>query len=117
MLMVKASPLDISIGIRTISAGKLQRDVSLSRMHHSLIDLFVDRTAINSEINLIGNDRMLENLRFMHCQSLNDERTIAFHQGWKQADDVFDEQRQIWIPNSVDVEKDNMFVPRDDAND
>jgi len=111
------SVVSVASNIRTIASDKLLKNVSLKRMHISLIDLFVDRTAIDSEINLIGNDKMLENLRYMHCQSLNDERTIAFHQGWKQADDVFDEQRQIWIPNTVDVEKDNMFIPRADAND
>ena len=109
------SVIDISENVRTISAGKLQRTISLNRMQNSLNDLFVDRTAINQNRNLLESDKMLENLRFMHCQSLNDERTIKFHQGWKQADDVFDEDRQIWISPHIDVEKDDLFIPRDDA--
>ncbi|MBR2651744.1 hypothetical protein IKD48_03055 [bacterium] len=111
------APLSLSSSIRTNSSDKLLRTISLPGMYTELIDLFVDRTAKDTSINGFANDEKInEFLKYSHCLSLNDERTIKFNQGWKQEDDVFDEKLQIWISKFIDTEKDNMFVPRVDAH-
>ena len=116
VLVSMNNAIGLAESIRTISAGKLQRNISLSRMHHTLIDLFVDRTAIDTTLaGFVNDEDVLETLRYMNCLSLNDERTIKFHQSWKQDSYVFDEKRQIWIDGIVDAEKDDMFIPRDDV--
>ena len=81
-------------------------------------ELFVDWNRTDSDSNSVFGDAdgVLEYSRYYNCQSLNDERTIKFNQGWKQEDDVFDEKLQIWISKFIDTEKDNMFVPRVDAH-
>ena len=80
-------------------------------------DLFVDWNRTDSDSNSVFGDAgdVLEYSRYYNCQSLNDERMIKFHQGWKQDGYVFNEKLQIWIDGSIDVEKDNLFVPRVDA--
>ena len=115
--MLMDSVIGISENVRTISAAKLQRKISLIRMHNSLIDLFCDRTAIDTSLSRFNDEDVFETLRYNHCQALNDERTIKFNQGWKQPNDVFDEKRQIWIGETIDPIKDDLFIPRDDAND
>lgn len=116
VLMVDKITLPISSSIRTNSSDKLSRKISFVKMHNSLIDLFIDRTAIDTSLNLFGDkEAILETMRYNNCKHLNDDRTIEFNQSWKQEDDVFDEDRQIWIDRYIDVERDDMFVPRDDA--
>ena len=108
--------LVLSESIRTMASDKLLKNVSLNRIHNCLIDLFLDRTVNDTPINLLDNeDGVKKTLRFIHCQNLNDEKVIKFNQNWKQADDVFDEKRQIWIDRFIDTEKDDLFIPRDDA--
>lgn len=110
------APLSLSSSIRTIASAKLLRTISLSRMHNSLLDLFVDKNAIDESVNLFADeDGVMQTLRYMHCLSLNDEKTIAFNQSWKQQDYVFDEKRQIWIDSYIDTINDDLFIPRDDA--
>ena len=110
------SVVSVASNIRTSASDVLLRKVSMVRMYNSLVGLFADRTANNTPTNLFDNgDGVKRTLRYMHCLSLNDERTIAFHQGWKQSSDVFDEDRQIWIDANIDVERDDLFIPRDDA--
>lgn len=110
------APFILSSSIRTIASDKLQRTISIPKMQRKLNELFDDRTGKDSNISLFGSDDdVKESLRYMHCQDLNDERTIAFNQGWKQSDDVFDEKRQIWISGTIDPINDDMFIPRDDA--
>lgn len=102
--------------IRTNVGDKLSRNVSLVNMHNSLSELFVDRTSIDTSLRRYFDDgAMKKSMQFSHCQSLNDERTIKFHQSCKQEDDVFDETRQIWIDKFIDPIKDDLFIPRDDA--
>lgn len=108
--------IGLAESIRTSTSDKLHNNISLSRMHNSLVDLFLDRTAINKSVNLFDNsDGVKKTLRYIHCKDLNDERTIKFHQSWKQKDDVFDEKRQIWISRFIDTINDDLFIPRDDA--
>lgn len=102
--------------IRTRTGERLSRKISLVKMHYSLIDLFVDRTEVDTSFRRFMNeDNFKRTMQFSNCQYLNDERTINFHQGLKQDDDVFLESKQIWIPSSVDPIKDDLFIPRDDA--
>lgn len=106
----------LSQNIRTNTDDKLVRKVSLVKMHNSLISLFVDNTSADTKIrNLLDEDCMKMLLRYSDCLSLNDEKTIAFHQRCRQDDYVFDEDRQIWIDGTVDTEKNDLFIPRDDA--
>ena len=116
VVLMNKAPFILSSSIRTISSDKLQRTISIPRMQRKLIELFEDGTEKDNKVSLFGDDSAFkESLRYMHCQSLNDERTIKFHQGWKQDGYVFNEKLQIWIDGSIDVEKDNLFVPRVDA--
>ena len=108
--------LVLSESIRSMASDKLLRNISLKRMQRKLNELFDNGTEKKGDVSLFGDDDAVkESLRYMHCHSLNDERTIEFNQNWKQADDVFDEKRQIWIDRFIDTEKDDLFIPRDDA--
>jgi len=102
--------------IRTSVGDKLSRNVSLVKMHNSLSELFIDRTAIDTSLRrFFSEDGMKKSMQQSNCKSLNDERTIKFHQSIKQQDDVFDEKRQIWIDKFIDPIKDDLFIPRSDA--
>lgn len=110
------APLSLSSSIRTISSDKLLRTISIPRMQRKLIELFVDRTKKENPLFSDDDKEQLDKvLKFNHCLSLNDERTIAFNQGWKQEDDVFDEKRQIWISGHINPIEDDVFIPRDDV--
>ena len=103
--------------IRTNTGAKLLRDISLDRMQNSLLDLFMDRNK-QDKVNLLADeDGIRKVMRYSNCLHLNDARTIEFCNSFKQADDVFDEKRQIWIDRFIDTEKDDLFIPRDDSND
>lgn len=109
------APFLLSSNIRTIASDKLLAKIPLTTMQRTLIDLFMDRTKRN-QVNLFDNkDDFKRVMKYNHCLHLNDERTIAFNQNWKQEDDVFDESRQIWIDRFIDPINDDMFIPRDDA--
>lgn len=112
MLMNK---LGMASTIRTSCAEMLARKRSIKRMQNSLIELFVDRTKDDKPVNLFDNGKIRQILRYSHCKSLNDKKIIEFHQSFKQEDDVFDEDRQIWISSHIDPIKDDLFIPRDDA--
>ena len=66
--------------------------------------------------DMMADDVELEKtICFNHCQQLNDASTIAFNQRYQQETDVYNEDLGIWIAESIDVEKDNCFIPRDDT--
>ena len=110
--------IGLSSSIRTNCSEVLSRKISLVKMHHGLMDLFVDRTKIDTSLRRFMNDESLnKSMQYSRCKSLNDERTIKFNQSCKQESDVFDETRQIWIDEFIDPINDDMFIPRDDAND
>lgn len=114
--MNKASPLCVSSTIRTNCAERLLRKISLKTMQRKLNELFVDWQEQENKTNLLeDNDGLRKVMKYNRCESLNDERTIEFHQSWKQDSYVFDETRQIWIDENVDPINDDMFIPRDDA--
>lgn len=116
--MSMVSVIGLSESIRTNSSANLTRNISLKKMHRKLNEVFVDWNAkdISDSDSPFGDgDAVLELSRYYHCQCLNDERTIKFHQGFKQDSYVFDETRQIWIDECIDTEKDDLFIPRDDA--
>lgn len=101
--------------IRTNTGAKLLRKISLDRIQNSLMELFEDRT--KQKTNLFADeDGIRKVLRYSNCLHLNDARTIEFGNSFKQANDVFDEKRQIWIDRFIDTEKDDLFIPRDDSN-
>lgn len=114
VVLMNKAPLFLSSQIRSDSGNVLLRKVSLVRIHNSLIDLFIDRTAIGNSSDGFE-DGVFEVLKCMHCKQLNDERTISFNQGWKQSSYVFNEKLGIWIDENIDVEKDNLFIPRSDS--
>ena len=108
--------LVLSENIRTSTSSKLLRNISLESMHNSLVGLFVDRSKIDTTLaRYFNEDAIKETLRYSNCLSLNDERTIAFHQNCRQSNYVFDEKRQIWVDGGVDTEKDDLFIPSGDA--
>lgn len=110
--------LELASNIRTNTAERLLRTISLKSMHDCLNGLFVDKNASDTPVNLFDDeDGVKKTLRYIHCKHLNDKRTIAFNQRWKQANDVFDEKRQIWIDGFIDTEKDDLFIPRVDSHD
>lgn len=109
------APLILSSTIRTSASDTLLNTISLKEMQDKLFDLFIDRENKKTVVNLLETNAMKESLRYIHCRQLNDELTIDYNQKWKQSNDIFDEKRQIWIDKYIDAEKDDMFIPRDDA--
>ena len=99
--------------IRTNTGAKLLREISLKTMKRKLIDLFKDRTS-DKPVNLFNDDKIRKVMQYKRCKSLNDKRKIEFHQSCIQDSDVFDESKQIWIPNSVNPINDDLFIPRND---
>ena len=92
------------------------KDRLANTLDTNLLDLFIDRTSIDTSFGrFMGKNK--DNQRYDHCLCLNNEKTIKFHQSFKQDNDVFDEKRQIWVSATVDLVKDNLFIPRDDEND
>ena len=89
----------------------------LSRnVYDKLLELFVDRTSIDTSFRrFMGKNENTP--RYSHCLCLNNEKTIKFNQSFKQDSDIFDEKRQIWVSDSVDLVEDDLFIPRDDVND
>ena len=124
--------LGLASNIRITVCERLSRNISLAKIQDNLLKLFVDRINVDSSslgrfvdvefedrIYLDGddiNDDKITILDYNDCLCLNDESTIEFNQKFKQADDVFDEKRQIWIDRFVDTEKNDLFIPRDDGN-
>ena len=108
--------VELSSSIRTNTGAKLLKNISLDKMHNSLIGLFIDKTKNETPNNLFDNGEVKKILSYSHCKHLNDKRTIEFKNSLRQDDDVFDETRQIWISRHIDPEKHDLFIPRDDAN-
>ena len=59
------SVVSVASNIRTIASDKLLKNVSLKRMHNSLIELFVDRTAIDND-NGTNDEDVFEVLRYLN---------------------------------------------------
>lgn len=107
--------VNVASQIRTNTGARLLRKISLAKMHNSLFDLFVDRTAIATSFKSPFNkDKIIKNLKYRHCLCLNDKRTIEYHKSCKQDFYVFDESRQIWYDSKINPIKDDLFIPRDD---
>ena len=49
---------------------------------------------------------------YYNCKSLNDEKTIEFNQKTRQIQDVFDNERQIWISGDINPSEHDYFIPR-----
>lgn len=90
VLMDKA-PLLLSSSIRTIASDKLLRNISIVRMHNSLVGLFTDRTAIDTSFG-----------RFFKKEN------ITQFDVWQECLYLHDET--VGINRKVD-ESYNMFVP------
>lgn len=90
----------LSESIRTIASDKLTRDISIARMYGNLIDLFFDRTSIDTSLaRFFSEDNLKETLAYSDCLSLNDEDTIRFNNSQKQASDKpVDESHNLFIP-------------------
>lgn len=91
--------IDLSSSIRTNCSEVLSRKTSLVKMHYSLIDLFVDRTEIDTTLRRFFNDEsMKKSMQYSRCKRLNDDND-------SYSCDIHD----------VDSIKDDLFIPRDDA--
>lgn len=89
--------IGLSSSIRTNCSEVLSRKISLVKMHHSLIDLFVDRTKIDTSLRRFMDDESLnKSMQYSRCHSLNDDS-------------------YSWDFDGIDPIKDNLFIPRDDA--
>ncbi len=109
------APLFLSESIRTIASDKLLRTFSLQRMYNNLIDLFVDRTSIDTSLlGRIDFDVDKWN-KYNDCLHMNDKETIAFNNRLPQSDDVFDEVSGNYYPSNLDFNN-NMFIPFDSGD-
>ena len=82
----------------------------LSRnVHDKLLKLFVNRTSIDTSFRRFMNK---DKLPYYNCKSLNDEKTIEFNQKTRQIQDVFDNERQIWISGDINPSEHDYFIPR-----
>ena len=119
--------IELASKLRTSVCERLTRNISLAKIHDGISELFVDRINIDSSslgkyVDMEFENRIYLNqddvvdddkitiLNYNHCLHLHDKKTIKHN-----SKDVFDEDKQIWIPNCVDVAKDDMFIPRSDA--
>ena len=94
------APLSLSSSIRTNSSENLLRVISISRMYSNLIDLFFDRTSIDTSLaRFFSEDKVKEVLAYTDCLNLNDEDTIRFNNSQIQASDKpIDESHNFFIP-------------------
>ena len=99
MVMLMMTNQELIETIRTNCAERLLRTISLKKMQRKLNELFVDWQV---QSNIESDDGIQKTIKYNKCESLNDERTIKFNQRFKQATDVFDETRQIWIDKYID---------------
>lgn len=92
--------IDLSSQIRKNSGETLLRDISIARMHGILIDLFFDRTTIDTSLaRFFNEDNLKENLAYHDCLRLNDEETIDFYNSNMQSSDKpIDESHNFFIP-------------------
>lgn len=108
--------IDLTTRIRTRASERLSTRTSISpvKLHRNIMKLFIDRTSIETSFRrLMGKNK--DTPRYKHCLCLNDEKTIEFNQRLRQDNDVFDEKRQIWISDYVNVIEDDLFIPREDS--
>ncbi|MBR2651236.1 hypothetical protein IKD48_00110 [bacterium] len=92
--------IDLSSQIRKNSGETLLRDISIARMHGKLIDLFFDRTSIDTSLaRFFNEDNLKETLAYNDCLRLNDKETRDFHKTFEQASDKpVDESHNFFIP-------------------
>ena len=80
--------------------------VSLDSMHKTLLELFVDRTEIDTSLaRYMTNDGIAESLKYKRCMALNDEDKLNFIQSLPN--------KQYY--NEKCDEKYNMFIPSGDV--
>ena len=96
--------ISLASEIRINVSERLSRNV-----HDKLLELFVDRTSIDTSFRRFMNK---DKLPYYNCKSLNDEKTIEFHQKTRQMHDVFDDERQIWISSDINPSEHDYFIPR-----
>lgn len=110
--------IELASRIRTRTSEKLSTKTNISpvKLHRNIMNMFIDRTSIETSFRrFMGKNK--DTLRYDYCKCLNDKETIQFQQSYKQDGDVFDEKRQIWVSGYVDLVEDDLFIPRDDADD
>lgn len=91
--------IDLSSSIRTNCSEVLSRKISLVKMHNSLIDLFVDRTEVDTTLRRFMDDESLnKSMQYSRCKSSNDDHDSYSCDG-----------------DDVDSIKYDLFIPRDDA--
>lgn len=76
---------------------------SLDRMKRTLLELFVDRTKIDTSLARYMNDNAIaESLKYKRCMGLNDEDKISFAQSLpnkKYYDEKYNEKYNMFIPS------------------
>ena len=91
--------IDLSSSIRTNCSEVLSRKISLVKRHNSLIDLFVDRTEVDTTLRRFMDDESLnKSMQYSRCKSSNDDHDSYSCDG-----------------DDVDSIKCDLFIPRDDA--
>lgn len=92
--------VDLSSQIRKNTGETLLRDISITRMYGNLIDLFFDRTSIDTSLaRFFNEDNLKKNLAYHDCLKLNDEDTMQFYKSIEQASDKpVDESHNFFIP-------------------
>ena len=90
----------LATAIRTNCAERLLRTISIQRMHYSLMDLFVDRTAIDTSLRRYFSEDAIEQiLVYNDCLKLNDENTIDFNNSFSDSGmNPIDENHNMFIP-------------------
>lgn len=77
--------------------------VSLDRMNKTLLDLFVDRTKIDTSLaRFMSKEKIAESLLYSRCMDLNDKDKIRFIES---------------LSHEKHDEKYNMFIPNGDINE
>lgn len=100
VVLILNNIINLSSQIRTNSGETLLRDISIARMHGILIDLFFDRTSIDTSLaRFFNKDNLKENLAYNDCLRLNDEQTRDFYKSFEQpSDKPIDESHNLFIP-------------------
>ena len=72
--------------------------VSLDRMHKTLLELFVDRTKIDTSLaRFMNKEKIAESLLYSRCMDLNDEKRIEFIKSLSH--ERHDEKYNMFIPS------------------
>ena len=89
--------INLSSQIRKNIGESLLKDISIARMQGNLIDLFFDRTSIDTSIaRFFNEDKLKETLVYKDCLKLNDEDYYNSNQ--QLNDKPIDESHNFFIP-------------------